>query len=129
MAKDRKDSRAAEPLPDPSRGERSNLEGLRADELSGEPGRETPGEVMPPANGVLVQVCLECGKEYTFDSKAPPSTLRCEKCGNAVFRSFFEVTEPDDVETDFQDSTARDLSTDDDPEDVTRADILDLDNL
>lgn len=63
MAEHRKDSRKAEPLPDPSRGERSNLEGLRADELRGEPGRETPGEVMPPADGVLVQVCLECGKE------------------------------------------------------------------
>jgi hypothetical protein len=129
MAKDRNPSRRPGRLPDELRGEQSNLEALRAHELRGDYGRETPGETMPPADGVLVQVCLECGKEYTFETKPPPSKLTCEKCGNTVFRSFFEVTGSDDVETDFQDSTARDLSTEDDPEDVTRSDILDLDNL
>src|SRR5690606_20382781 len=32
-------------------------------------------------DGVLVQVCLECGKEYMFEDAEPPADLKCDKCG------------------------------------------------
>jgi predicted nucleic acid-binding Zn-ribbon protein len=78
--------------------------------------------------GVLVQACLECGKEYTFVDGDPPDDLRCEKCGNQVFRSFYD-NEDDEVVRDFEESTARDVKTDDPATDVTRGDLTDLKNL
>ncbi len=116
-------------LPNELHNEQTNLEALRAHQLSREPGYEARGQVGRAADGVLVQVCLECGKEYMFDEKAPPEDLECEKCGNQVFRSFFSVKGYDDVEADFQRSTERDLAPNDDESDVTRSDILDLNNL
>lgn len=116
-------------LPNELRGEERSLEALRARQMADEPGFESPGTVGRPADGVLVQVCLECGKEYLFDRRPPPEDMTCEKCGNVVFRSFFSVTGYDDVEADFQASTGRDLAPNDDESDVTKADILDLNNL
>jgi hypothetical protein len=72
---------------------------------------------------------LECGKEYLFDEAQPPARLVCEKCGNSVFRSFFTVRGYDDVEADFRASTERDLAPDDTEADVTRSDVMDLNNL
>jgi hypothetical protein len=109
--------------------ERGDIEGLRAHQLREEPGLETPGLVGRPAEGVLTQVCLKCGKEYVFDTSPPPPDMTCEKCGNQVFRSFFDVTGRDEVEQDFQDSTARDLATDDPATDVTEVDVRDLDSI
>ncbi len=105
------------------------LEEIRAHELREDPGRETVGATGRPAQGVLVQVCQVCGKEYTFDTEQPPPGMQCDKCGNRVFRSFFEVSAVDDVEEDFRAATERDVSTDDPPTDVTAADIRDLDNI
>jgi hypothetical protein len=82
----------------------------------------------PGSGGVLVQVCLECGKEYMFDDQAPEN-LTCDKCGNAVFRSFFASTRSDEVVDDFNESTDRDLLTTDPATDVTRGDLHDLNNL
>jgi DNA-directed RNA polymerase subunit RPC12/RpoP len=79
--------------------------------------------------GVLVQVCLECGKEYMYENQEPPAELVCEKCGNAVFRSFFAATRPDDVQRDFAETTERDTGTTDPATDVTRGDLHDLGNL
>lgn len=119
-----------EKLPDELRGETRSLEALRAHQLGAEAGHETPGLVGRPTEGVLSQVCLECGKEYTFDEADPPADLVCEKCGNTVFRSFFSPTGAgDDVEEDYRAMTERDLVTNDDANDVTRADVMDLDNL
>ena len=81
------------------------------------------------SEGVLVQVCIECGKEYMFEDTEPPEDLTCEKCGNRVFRSFFAETREDDVRADFRDSTERDTATDDPATDVTRGDLQDLGNL
>lgn len=111
------------------RGETSSVEGLRAHQLRDEAGMETPGRTGPPAEGVLVQVCVECGREYTFDEDEPPDDLVCAKCGGRVFRSFFTPTSPDEVEEDYRSSTERDLATDDSPSDVTASDIRDLDHL
>ena len=81
------------------------------------------------AQSVLVQVCLECGKEYMFEDSEPPEDLVCEKCGGTVFRSFYAATREDDVAADFRETTERDTATDDPPTDVTRGDLQDLGNL
>jgi hypothetical protein len=81
-----------------------------------------------PATGVLVQICEICGKEYMFEEVEPPDDLRCEKCGNQVFRSFYEDPVPGEAAQDFHDATHRDLATDDPETDVTEGDILDLNN-
>ncbi|HUF49703.1 MAG TPA: hypothetical protein VMN60_02645 [Longimicrobiales bacterium] len=81
------------------------------------------------AGVVLVQVCLECGKEYMYDTQEPPDDLTCEKCGSTVFRSFYADTLDDEVAQDFRDSTERDVLTTDPATDVTRGDLHDLSNL
>jgi len=106
-----------------------SLEEIRAEQLREDPGREAAGQIGKPAQGVLVQVCEVCGKHYTFDEQQPPSNMTCDRCGNGVFRSFFDVTSADDVEEDFRAATERDLATDDPATDVTPADIRDLDNI
>ena len=78
---------------------------------------------------VLVQVCLECGKEYYFDDQPPTEDLVCEKCGNGVFRSFVAQRTPDEASQDFAETTERDTLTDDPATDVTRGDLQDLNNL
>lgn len=79
--------------------------------------------------GVLMLVCLECGKEYAFEgADEPPPDLVCEKCGNEVFRRFDATGSPDDVQEDFADSTERDLATSDPEGDVTPGDLYDLNN-
>jgi len=78
---------------------------------------------------VLVQVCLECGREYYFEQPAPPDELVCERCGNRVFRSFHAERNQDDVQADFSESTERDLATDDPATDVSLGDLHDLSNL
>jgi DNA-directed RNA polymerase subunit RPC12/RpoP len=80
------------------------------------------------AEGVLVQVCIECGREYMFEEDEPPAELRCEKCGNVVFRSFFSDTSPDEARQDFADATGRDLSPNDPEADMTASDLHDLGN-
>ena len=77
---------------------------------------------------IPVQVCLECGKEYTFEDEEPPADLTCEKCGNSVFRPFYADVTPDEAHVDFEDSTERDTSTDAGATEVTRTDLLDLNN-
>ena len=33
--------------------------------------------------GVLVQVCIECGRQYMYDTQEPPpENLASDKCGN-----------------------------------------------
>ncbi len=81
------------------------------------------------SDSILVQVCLECGKEYMFEDSEPPDDLTCERCGGTVFRSFDAPTKKDEVRAEFQESTERDTATDDPPTDVTRGDLQDLINL
>lgn len=81
------------------------------------------------SEGVLVQICIECGKEYMFENQEPPEDLTCEKCGNTVFRAFFANTRSSDAADDFRDSTERDVSTTDSATEVTRGDLHDLNNL
>jgi predicted nucleic acid-binding Zn-ribbon protein len=81
------------------------------------------------ADEVLVQVCLKCGKQYSFDEGEPPADLACEKCGSDVFRSFYADTAADEAAEDFRDSTERDTLTTDPATDVTRGDLHDLGNM
>ena len=80
------------------------------------------------AQGVLTQVCIECGNEYFYDQGQPPADQVCERCGNKVFRSFFSVTDGDEVEADFRETTDRDTATDDPATDVLPGDLTDLNN-
>lgn len=81
------------------------------------------------AAGVVLLVCIECGREYQFEGdEDPPEELTCEKCGNTVFRRFDDTGAPDDVQADFRESTERDLATNDPEGDVTPGDLHDLNN-
>ncbi|MEX2283656.1 MAG: hypothetical protein WEE89_14320 [Gemmatimonadota bacterium] len=80
------------------------------------------------AEGVLTQVCVNCGKEYYFDRNEPPTDQQCERCGNRVFRSFYSVTSDDEAAEDFQETTGRDVGTEDPATDVTAGDLHDLNN-
>lgn len=81
------------------------------------------------ADRVLVQVCIQCGKEYTFDDQPPPQQMTCGKCGNGVFRSFYSDRTGDEVTEDFRDATERDTLTTDPGTDVTQGDLHDLRNM
>lgn len=118
-----------QPAPFEDGGRPRSLEEIQAEESRDDPGYETAGSTGRLADGVLIQVCEVCGKEYTFDEQQPPPDLKCERCGNGVFRSFFDVARADDVESDYREATERDLSTDDPPTDVTAADVRDLNNI
>jgi predicted RNA-binding Zn-ribbon protein involved in translation (DUF1610 family) len=78
-------------------------------------------------DGVLVQVCISCGKEYMFDEE-PPADLACGKCGNTVFRSFVGQQREDEVTEDFREATERDTLTTDPGTDIAQGDLHDLGN-
>lgn len=81
------------------------------------------------AGGVVLLVCMECGREVQFEGdETPPEDLKCEKCGNEVFRRFEDTETPDDVQADFRETTDREVATDDGPGDVTPGDLHDLNN-
>lgn len=80
-------------------------------------------------SGVLVEICVECGKEYTFEDEPPPDDLECDKCGGGVFRAYFEPDNMSEARQDFEDSTSRDTNPDDAEGDVTSGDLVDLDHL
>ncbi|MDR0788069.1 MAG: hypothetical protein LBG44_09410 [Gemmatimonadota bacterium] len=96
-------------------------------EFFDEPGAAGPMSFGSGADGegVVTWVCLRCGQEYPFDSDQP-SPEECGRCSNAVFRPFFTHEVFDDAATDFEDSTRRDLRTDDPEGDAMPGDILDL---
>lgn len=105
-----------------------SLEQLRARQERSTYGAGSRGRAAPAADGVLIQVCLTCGREYTFDTEPPPPDLECEKCGQRVFRSYFDIAGRDEVIEDHRASTERDVAPDDAESDVTLDDIMDLNN-
>jgi predicted nucleic acid-binding Zn-ribbon protein len=80
------------------------------------------------ARRVYIQICIECGREYTFDSP-PDGEQVCGKCGNTVFRSYFESAVEDEVDRDFREQTERDTATDDPATDIAPGDLTDLESL
>lgn len=100
------------------------------DQNAREPERHaSPGETA--SDGVLLEVCVECGKEYMSEPGEASGLLRCERCGSEVFRSFDAATreEDADADADFHESTDRDTTPEDGPTEVTRGDLADLGNL
>lgn len=87
-------------------------------------GREQES-VAPEGEGVLTLVCLKCGKEYYFSDGQAPHGLTCEKCDNTVFRSYYS-DEDDEVVSDFDETTSRDLDPDDAEGESMPGDVLDL---
>ena len=75
--------------------------------------------------GIVTMVCLGCGNERFFDD-AVPSSLKCDKCGGTVFRTFATPTEPDEASIASLEEQARSLSYGD-PSPDTAADVRDLD--
>ena len=75
--------------------------------------------------GIVTMVCLTCGNERFFDD-AVPSSLKCDKCGGTVFRTFATPTEPDEASIAQAEEQARSLSYGD-PSPDTAADVRDLD--
>lgn len=87
------------------------------------------GEERSVGGDVVLMVCVKCGREYQYEGdEQPPSDLKCDKCGNQVFRRFEDSGTPDEARADFDDSTNRDLATDDPAGDATRGDLHDLNN-
>lgn len=92
--------------------------------------RERGGKRPAPGDtGILVQICVECGREYTFEDEPPPDDLECEKCGGEVFRSYYEADEPSEASIDFEETTGRDMNPDDPEGDTTSGDLVDLERL
>ena len=83
----------------------------------------------PGESGILVQICVECGREYTFDDEPPPDDMKCDKCGGEVFRSYYEADEPSEASVDFEETTHRDMNPDDPEGDTTGGDLVDLERL
>jgi hypothetical protein len=80
-------------------------------------------------SGILVQICVECGREYTFEDEPPPEDMKCEKCGGGVFRSYYETEEPSEASRDFTETTGRDMRPDDPEGETTSGDLVDLERL
>lgn len=82
-----------------------------------------------PDGDVVLMVCMKCGREYQFEgSESPPSDMKCEKCGNEVFREFADAASPGEERESFREETERDLATDDPAGDATAGDLQDLNN-
>ncbi len=77
--------------------------------------------------GIVTLVCLTCGNERHFDD-AVPSSLKCEKCGGTVFRTFATPTEPDEASLSQLEAQSRSMSYGDPSPDTSAGDLLDLDH-
>jgi len=77
---------------------------------------------------VFVAVCEACGHEYYFDDDMPDD-LACERCGNAVFRTFEADTSGDEAGEEFREETERDLAPDDPEGDAADGDLRDMNNI
>ena len=78
-------------------------------------------------SGVTTMVCLTCGNEKTFDDRVPKS-LKCDKCGNTVFRQFDTPTEPDDATISQLEEQARSMSYGDASPQTSPDEVRDLDD-
>jgi DNA-directed RNA polymerase subunit RPC12/RpoP len=79
------------------------------------------------SGGVLLLVCMTCGREHQFEAgESPPGDLKCEKCGSEVFRRFEDAAVPNEAQAEFREETERDLAPDDAEGDATRVDLHDL---
>jgi hypothetical protein len=57
-------------------------------------------------------ICEECGNDKTF-TITPPAHLVCDRCGGTVWTVFVDPRPRDAVAEDYLESTARDITLDD----------------
>lgn len=90
-------------------------------------------EVVPMAmdrngpHGVLTLLCLTCGNRKYYDD-TPPNRVKCEKCGNTVFRNFFSPTEADEATIEQLEETHRQIALGDISPDTAADDLTELNN-
>lgn len=77
--------------------------------------------------GMLTLVCITCGNEMFFISKAPADEP-CSRCGGTVFRSFFTPSSRDEAAESILEDTARSISLDGGSTDSVIGDLRDLNN-
>ena len=77
--------------------------------------------------GILTLLCLTCGNRKYYDD-TPPNRLKCERCGNTVFRNFFSPIEPDEATIEQLEETRRQIALDDVSPDTAPDDLRELNN-
>jgi predicted nucleic acid-binding Zn-ribbon protein len=77
---------------------------------------------------VEVHVCVACGNERMVEEGESLTDAPCEKCGNQVFRAFYDTASPGEAEEDFTDSTGRETATDEPAPETDAGDLSDLNN-
>ena len=77
---------------------------------------------------VQVHVCVQCGNERLVEEGESVSTAPCEKCGNQVFRAFYDTARPGPAEEEFEASTGRATAPDEPAPESTAGDLADLNN-
>ena len=77
--------------------------------------------------GVITMVCLTCGNEKSFDDRVP-SALKCDKCGNTVFRQYATPTEPDEATISQLEEQARSFEYGDASPQTSPDEVRDLDD-
>ena len=77
---------------------------------------------------VQVHVCVACGNERMVEPGESASMAPCEKCGNQVFRAFYDTARPGEAERDFEETTGRATATDEPAPESTAGDLTDLNN-
>jgi DNA-directed RNA polymerase subunit RPC12/RpoP len=93
-------------------------------ELSGEALRREMAS--PTIASVTTMVCLTCGAEQFFDDAVPPS-LKCQRCGSMVFRTFDTPTERNEATVAHLEEEARSVQYGDPSPQGTVEDARDLD--
>ena len=83
----------------------------------------------PSPRDVWVLVCLECGREIFFEDGAPGDDVRCDKCGNAVFRDYRVSPRGSEAGDAFRAETERDMTPEEGPGEVTPGDVRDVGRL
>jgi hypothetical protein len=72
-------------------------------------------------------VCITCGS-YKFFTDEVPSSVRCDSCGNTVFRTFDTPTESDEAQISQLEDSARSMELGEGSPQTTRDDLRDLDS-
>jgi hypothetical protein len=70
-------------------------------------------------------VCITCGS-YKFFADELPSSIRCDSCGNTVFRTFDTPNKSDEAAISALEDSARHAALGDASPQTTRDDLRDL---
>jgi ribosomal protein S27E len=70
-------------------------------------------------------VCITCGNEKFFTEEVP-SNVKCDACGNSVFRNFDTPTRSDEAQISQLEDSARHVALGEGSPQTARDDLLDL---